>query len=288
MADYLITGKKGAGKSLFAVGLIKDAMMQKKKVATNLDIDLEKLLPADSKLTLLRIPDRPTAGDMLSIGRGQDGVVEDENGILVIDEAGTFLNARSWGDKARQPLLDWLVHSRKYGWDTYFICQGIEQLDKQMRTTLLEYRVNVTRTDKWPIPFVTPALRMLTGFDVRLPKMHIGTIRHGLDRDSLVIDRKIYRGSDLYAAYATQQVFLDRDNPGSCGLYSPLSAWHTKGRYLPKKKTLRDYLQAFINPPKPAPIPPKPKHPLIELLQCLPEDQRLKHFRRLDSLGAFV
>lgn len=231
MADYAITGKKGAGKSLFAIGVIADAIRSGKRVATNLDVRLEHLLPATSKASIIRLPDRPTAADMQALGRGQPGVVEEDNGIIVLDETSTFFNSRNFTDKNRQPLLDWLVHSRKYGWDVYYICQGLAQIDKQIRETQIEYHIRVTRTDKWPVPFITPMLKMI-GINLRLPKMHIGTIKHGVERDSMVVDRKIYMAKDLFPAYDTQQVFLDRDHSLACGLHSVLSPWHLKGRHL--------------------------------------------------------
>lgn len=231
MADYAITGRKGTGKSLFAIGVIRDALRQGKRVASNLNVHLDQLLSSYSKMPYVRLPDRPNAGDLEAIGRGQDGVIEDDNGIIVLDETSTFFNSRAFGDKARQPLLDWLVHSRKLGWDVYYICQGLEQIDKQLRTTMIEYHIVVKRTDKWPIPFITPLCRTI-GLNVRFPKFHIGIIKYGIERDALLIERRWYRGKELYPAYDTQQLFLDRDHPQSVGLHSQLSAWHVRGRYL--------------------------------------------------------
>lgn len=233
MADYLITGKKGNGKGIFAVGVIRDALMAGKKVATNIDIKLEAFGDPYSEKTIIRVPDCPNRFDLYALGKGQDGVVEENNGVLVLDEASKFLNSRTWGDKARAGVLDWLVHSRKLGWDVYMITQGPEQIDKQLRTSLLEYWVVVKRTDKWPIPIVTPLVQMLTGFRLGFPKMHIGTIRHGFDRDALIVDRKMYRGAPLYPCYDTQQIFMDPENPAAVGLHTVLSPWHTTGRYLP-------------------------------------------------------
>jgi hypothetical protein len=92
--------------------------------------------------------------------------------------------------------------------------------------------VVVKRTDKWPIPVITPLVKAFTGLHVGFPKLHIGTIRHGFDRDSLVVDRKYYKGAPLYDCYDTQQIFLDRDHPQSVGVHTVLSPWHTTGRYL--------------------------------------------------------
>lgn len=231
MADYAITGKKGNGKTLFAVGLVRDALRQGKRVATNLDIYPEAFGRPHCKSTYLRLPDRPTVEDFEAIGRGQDGVIEDDNGIIILDETSTFFNTRSWGDKARQPMLDWLVHSRKYGWDVYYIMQGLAQVDKQIRDTQAEYHIAVKRTDKWPIPFITP-LSAALGYEIKWPKFHFGVIRQGMAADSLFIGRKWYRGRDLYAAYETQQIYLDRDHPMACGLHTRLSAYHVKGRHM--------------------------------------------------------
>lgn len=231
MADYAVTGKKGTGKSLFCIGVIRDALRQGKRVATNLDVHLEHLLAPGNKATYTRIPDRPTVEDFEALGRGQPGVNEDDNGLIILDETSTFFGARQFGDKARQPMLDWLVHSRKYGWDVYYIMQGLAQVDKVIRDTQIEYHVTVKRTDKWPIPIITPLGRAI-GFNIRFPKLHFGLIKYGTDLNALLIERKWYRGRDLYPAYDTQQVFLDRDHPQAVGLHSRLSAYHVKGRYL--------------------------------------------------------
>lgn len=294
MSDYAITGRKGSGKSLFAVGVIGDALRAGKRVATNLDVHLDHLLNPLSKHVYTRLPDKPTAADLDGIGRGQGGCVEDENGIIVLDETSTFFNSRAYGDKERQPLLDWLVHSRKLGWDVYYICQGLDQIDKQLRTTMIEYHISVKRTDKWPIPFLTP-LAKLIGVNLRFPKMHIGVMRYGVERDSLVVDRKFYRARDLFNAYDTQQLFLDRSHPKACGLHSVLSAWHTKGRYLgvPPSRFLRFWCgiigKDWTVENRTAAIrwPKKPKKPLVETLARLSPDDAIRHWWRLDQLGAF-
>lgn len=231
MPDYAVTGKKGTGKSLYMVGVIRDALRAGRRVASNLDIHLDKLCPPTSRATYTRIPDRPTVEDFEALGKGQEGIEEDENGILVLDETSTFFNSRQFGDKSRQPMLDWLVHSRKYGWNVYYICQGLAQIDKQLRETQIEYHTVVKRTDKWPIPVITPMLSIV-GLNVRFPKFHVGISKYGIERDALVVERKWYRGRELYPAYDTQQIFLDRDHPQACGIHSRLSSWHLRGRYL--------------------------------------------------------
>lgn len=287
MTDFAVSGKKRSGKGLFCAGLIRDAMRSGRRVATNMDIFPEHLLPSSSRATLIRLPDCPTAEDMEAIGKGYEGDVIDEerNGIIVLDEASKFFNARQWGDKTRQPLLDWLIHSGKARWDVYYQMQGLEQVDKQLRNTQVEYHVAVKRTDRWPIPVVTQVASLI-GLDIRLPKMHLGIYKHGVDRDSMVVDRKWYRARDIYAGYDTEQVFLDRDHPDACGLHTVLSAWHLKGRHEPPPLGFFGRLLAAANPP-PRPRPTTPKHPVVALLAKLPPDQALKHWHRLNSRGAF-
>lgn len=292
MTDFAITGKKGSGKGLFSAGLIRDALRDGKKVATNMDIWPEKMLSSTSRATFFRLPDCPTVDDMNAIGLGNEIVDDSKNGIIVLDEASKFFNSRSWGDKTRQPLLDWLIHSRKLGWDVYYAMQGLEQVDKQLRSSQIEYHIAVKRTDKWPIPLVTP-LCGIFGLNVRFPRLHLGIIKHGCDRDSLVVDRKFYRAKDIYEAYDTRQVFLDRDHPDATGLYSVLSPWHVKGRHLPPPPPfLLRFLYGVIGrdwekPPVAPPLPKKVKHPLAAKLAKLPDEEALRHWRRLDALGAF-
>lgn len=289
MTDFAVTGKKGSGKGLFCAGLIRDALRDGRRVATNMDIFIDKIFSPYFKGTLIRLPDCPTVADMEAIGLGNEIIDDSKNGIIVLDESSKFFNARSWGDKERQPLLDWLIHSRKLGWDVYYQMQGLEQVDKQIRSTQVEYHIGVKRTDKWPIPILTPLLGLL-GINLRFPRMHVGVVRHGCDRDSLVVDRKWYRATELYNGYDTRQVFLDRDHPDACGVHTVLSPWHIKGRYLPPPppawlRFLYGVLGRDWVPQLPQVVQAKPKHPLAATLAKLPPDEAIRHWQALDRLG---
>lgn len=297
MTDFAVTGKKRTGKGLFCVGMIREKLAAGCRVATNMDIYLDELFGPWNKSTLIRLPDCPTVADLEALGRGYEGEYDDErNGIIVLDEASKYFNSRQFGDKERQPMLDWLIHSGKLGWDVYYQMQGLAQVDKQIRDTQIEYHVSVKRTDRWPIPFLTP-LGKLFGVNIRFPKMHVGIIRHGTQHDALIVDRKWYRSHELWHAYDTRQVFIDRDHPDACGLHTVLSAWHLKGRdlaYIPPK-WLRQLFGAIgydwqsraraeFYRTRPA---VKPKHHLAVLLSRLPHDDAVRHWKRLDQLGAF-
>lgn len=294
MTDFAVTGKKRSGKGLFCAGMIRDALKQGRRVVTNMDIFPDKFLSPYDKSIILRIPDTPVVADMQAIGIGYDGdeIEEEKNGLIVLDECSRFFNSRAWSDKSRQPLLDWLVHSGKLRWDVYYQMQGLEQVDKQIRSTQVEYHIPVKRTDKWPIPIITPFFGLF-GLKVTFPKLHLGIIKHGCDRDALVVGRKWYKAKELYGAYDTEQKFLDREHPQAVGLHSILSAWHVKGRYLPPPPSVfvRFWMgvrgQDWTKIPAPQIVEAKPKHRLVLLLSRLPEPDRLRHWHRLERLGAF-
>lgn len=299
MTDFAVTGKKRSGKGLFCAGLIRDALLEGRRVATNMDIWPENLVSPLNKGTIIRLPDCPTAADMEAIGKGYEGddIDDEKNGIIVLDEASKFFNARSWGDKERQPLLDWLIHSGKLRWHVYYQMQGLSQVDKQLRDTQVEYHIAVKRTDKWPIPFVT-TIAGAFGLNVRWPKMHVGIIKHGIERDSLLVDRKWYLAKDIHGGYDTEQKFLDRDHHLACGMHTVLSAWHLKGRYLPPPPPYLirlfyslvgvDWVKRLeAKAAAAAPPPARSKHRLAVLLSRLPEPDRIRHFQRLEKLGAF-
>ncbi len=213
MAVYLIAGRLGSGKSLSAVGRIREALRAGRRVATNLNLDLEAMkLPGAANC--VRLPDKPTGDELKALGLGNETLDENTNGLLVLDELSSWLNARSWGDKSRQAVLDFFIHSRKYGWDVYLIAQSLGQLDKQLRDALVEYHVICRRMDRLKIPLIGGLVKALsfgrhTG---RMPRVHIGFVRYGTDRDSILVERWTFRGNDLFECYDTRQRFQDREH----------------------------------------------------------------------------
>lgn len=267
MAVYLVTGRLGSGKTLSVVGRLRDALQSGKRVATNLDLRLENLLPASARaVDVIRLPDKPSVADLDSLGLGTPGVDESKNGILVLDELGSWLNSREWADKTRQSVIDWLIHSRKKGWDVYLICQHISQIDKQVREALVEYLVTCRRLDRMRIPFLGVLLSLLTGGLVKgyMPKLHFGIVRYGVSPDAIVSERWLYTGTDLYQAYDTRQIFSAKYDKG---VFSYLTPWHLKGRY---ERTFKQRMLDLWNGERPkAKRPPVSK--LRPLLRLSPE-----------------
>jgi len=288
MSTYVITGKLGTGKTKSAVRIAQMALAKGLRVATNLDLNLDHLMGPNNKRTALRIPDKPTVADLEVIGVGNDSYDEDMNGVIILDELGSWLNARTFADKTRQPVIDWLIHSRKKGWHVYFICQNISQIDKQVREALIEYVVRCSRLDKVKIPFVGWLMNCFSDNWGYLPRLHIATVRMGASHDGMVCDRWYYQGDDLHAAYDTRQIFRDNYEHGT---HSQLSAWHLKGRYqLRRTYTLAERFLMRLGrmPPAPAQRQQKPMIPIVLLISKLPAEERTYHWRRLESQGGIA
>ncbi|SEE79563.1 zonular occludens toxin domain-containing protein [Pseudomonas anguilliseptica] len=58
MAVYFVTGKLGSGKSLVAVGKIRDYLSEGRRVATNLDLWLDEMFTYHDQ-PAIRLPDKP-------------------------------------------------------------------------------------------------------------------------------------------------------------------------------------------------------------------------------------
>ena len=222
MAVYFVTGKLGSGKTLSAVYKIKDYLMNGRKVATNLNISLTGMFGYHAKnINLVRIPDKPNLADLESIGRGNATYDESLNGLLVLDECGTWFNSRAWADKSRQDLIYWFAHARKLGWDILFLVQSLHVVDKQSRLMFAEHVVYCRRADRLKIPYIHWLLQLVTLGLFQLPKIHMAIVKYGDSPTSLVTDRWFYQGSPLYSAYDTKQQFSDFYSHGAFCVLPP-------------------------------------------------------------------
>lgn len=261
MADYIIQGKKGNGKSLVAVNRMKECLQRGSPVATNLDLYLVHMFNKTARnLVVMRLPDKPTTHDLVMIGRGTVRYDESKNGALVLDECATWFNARSWAEKARKETIDYIMQTRKIGWDMYLLIQSVNALDAQARESCGEHIVTCSRLDRVAIPYLGSFLKMITGSMPKLPRVHSARVIY----NDLFSDRWVYRGVALFKAYDTQQVFKNRGagpqndkeleiwrkfqaggkltekeqeqyrplDDDYFGTHCLLTPWHTHGRYI--------------------------------------------------------
>lgn len=272
MPVWSVEGKLGTGKTKFCVWRAQEAIRQGRRLASNVDLFMDKLTP-ERRATYIRVPDKPTAFDLEAIGSGNpESYDEDRNGILILDELGTWLNSRSFGDKERAGLIDWLIHARKKGWDVYLIVQDQGMIDKQVRESLIEYQCRCIRLDKIKIPVVGSILGAFHKKLKYLPRMHVTTARVGYGQNAILAERWTYRGDDLHAAYDTRQVFTSNYPDGAKSVLPPWD--HT-----PPVSSLQRLINALFAKRKPKPHP-KPKTNLAKWLQRLPADRRIVFMRR--------
>ena len=143
---------------------------------------------------------------------------------MILDECGTFLNARQWQGEQRLLLIEWFLHSRKLGWDIIFIVQHQSMLDKQVREAICEFLVTVRRLDKMRVPVLSWFL------PIKFPQVHVAQVRYGLGLHDMTAEHWIFRGKNLYACYDTQWM----SEAGEQGTYSVLPAELSKFRYQKK------------------------------------------------------
>jgi len=266
MPVYIVTGKLGSGKTLSMVGRMRDYARAGKPVATNIDLDVRALLDSPPRAPIYRLPDRPGIDALEALGSVHDTAREELNGCLVLDECGTWLNSRTWGDKGRAAVIDWLLHSRKLGWDVFLIVQNITLLDKQIRDSMAEYVVTCRRLDRIQIPLVGRFLSFITAGMVKglMPQVHLALVRYGIGPGSIHAQTWTYRGRDLYAAYQSVQVI--HAGEGERGMHA--LTWYMTAPELAEVQRRK----------------PKPKLPWVARVQRLPEARRIPALRTLGLL----
>ena len=250
MPEYVVTGKKGSGKGLLSVDKIRDYLYKRNRVATNHDLKLRYLIgPYAKECNVIRLPDKPKLHDLLCIGIGnptikfemisikdayghhaywhyeiaedQPDFQEEKNGLIVLDELGSWMNTRTFTDKERGPVLDWLIHARKYGWDIIYEVQDISMIDKQIREGFAEHVVYCKRTDRLPIPVIGAILPL------KLPRMHLGVVLYGTSANAPKVDTWVCRVKDICKGYNTLQKF---SNFYPHATYCYLPPFHQYGR----------------------------------------------------------
>jgi hypothetical protein len=246
MAVYIVKGELGSGKSLLSVSRMQKALEDGNRVATNMDLFLERLVGDRKPRDVTRLPDHPKLEDFRALGRGHEGRkgIEKKFGLIVLDEAATFLNSREWAGeadadksdkqkqaKARSQLIAWLRHARKFRWHLILITQDVESLDAQVRRALSEHVVDCRRLDRYTVPFVSWITKLIGLGAVTMPQMHIGVVyykgKNKVETWALPFAQLIRDG------YDTEQKILG-DNDGAAVMLDQRHApymWRPRGLY---------------------------------------------------------
>ncbi|WP_082321531.1 zonular occludens toxin domain-containing protein [Stutzerimonas stutzeri] len=225
MAVYIVTGKLGAGKTLLCIQKIMDYLKAGRPVAVNVDVRMNKLCRKSNKHSrLVRLPGLPTANDLLGLGFGSDVYDEEKFGGIFLDEAGVWLNSRDWNAKGRTDLLNFFLFLRKRRWDLWLCVQNVNVIDKQIRESIAEHVVYISRLDKLKLPFPFGLLlRIFTlgRFKGRLPKVHLATVKLGCKHLAPTVDTWAYRGEEFYSFYDTTQEYNQGYDKGSYSMLPP-------------------------------------------------------------------
>lgn len=272
-------GPPGVGKSTFATGMALDYARAGRRVVANFPIDFapaslhkgDKLASAYCEV----IPLRPTYQTFLDLGFGwkheKDYGNEEKSGIILIDEAHSWIPSRNWRAEGRQEITDWLTEHRKYGWDCVFATIHPNMIDSQIREGCVEAFGRIRRSDR----------KKVMGF--RLPRFHFCVMRNTLNEKGYKLETRAYRGTLEQRCFNSYSRFSGQTSTGN---YCTLPATHTKYRYIPKRRSLTEILNGFFNVKNSVDL--KPKHPLIDRIMKLPtEAQRMEFFRRFEQCGAF-
>ncbi|WP_138974016.1 zonular occludens toxin domain-containing protein [Patulibacter medicamentivorans] len=149
----IVEGPPGSGKSFSCVRRIAAALDAGIPVATNIALSdgwEERLAKANPFRRV--IPGRTTAyarsyprrfhssADITELMSIRLKGSKEGRGVMVLDEAHVWLNARSWKDSDRNTYLRFFSAHRHLGWDIYLITQRAESIDAQIRA-LAEYRI---------------------------------------------------------------------------------------------------------------------------------------------------
>jgi hypothetical protein len=226
---YVVTGHLGSGKTLLSVRLAQMYMQAGKRVASNLTLRCEHMVKATDRGVVVKLPYIPTAKHLEALGKGYDGPYDEEKfGLIILDEAGTWLNSHDWKDKERRGLFHWITHARKYGWDVALIVQDFEALDAQIRRSVTELHVKCSRLDRIKLPYLP----------LKLPRVHAATARYQ-GPTGAIYKRWFTEGTDLFSAFDTREAIKaetmltdDGEEVDMRATVSLLSAWHLKGRYV--------------------------------------------------------
>lgn len=276
VANYY--GQPGTGKSTLAVGRLLEYAAKGRRVAANFACDFA---PASNRpggklaqASLTVLPARPSLADLEALGLGwhkaSDRGREDICGLLVVDEAGGWLNSRTWNAPQRQAIIDWFLHSRKRGWDVILIAQHPQLLDKAVREACVELYGRCRRMDRFKVPIL----------GVRLPRFHFCVVRYGSGPHDIVLERHMYRGGVEHRCFESYALF-DTSDELVGGVYSTLPARLTKWRgYVSPWDVWRKRLAQFVRPERSArSLRPKLAH--VARLQALPPEVRTRALHQM-------
>jgi hypothetical protein len=152
----IVTGKLGAGKTLYTVMMMFDSLCKGRTVVTNIAVNWDELVSLARRLKrvvldpkqLIKIDPAKDRNwhELIPFGVNE-GFIE-----VYLDEIHLFFNARDWArtNVENKGLLSFLTQSRKARVNVTFIAQEITTVEKQFRV-LAEWELYVVSSDHIPL-----------------------------------------------------------------------------------------------------------------------------------------
>lgn len=206
---YFIHGTRGSGKGAFAVHRIKDALLESRKVATNMTLFLDNLMPESSYSDVMRLPDIPNGGHLHSLGLAYDFNPDDpstidpsKEGLLVLDEIKLYLTK---SNKEFHEIVNFLVQSRKYGWNILLTGQHKDQAEEVVYKSLTDKLIVCRDETKFLGKFVK--YFSFINLPFLAPSNHKAYVFNGRSELDELEETIPYDWRPVKLAYSTAQIF---------------------------------------------------------------------------------
>lgn len=137
------TGTPGSGKSLHAVQEIYNGLRYRGQlIISNIAVKPIKALRSESRYCYIKNSDLTVNRIKFELASWYDSHPFSENGaVLILDEAQTIFNSRTWNETGRSDWLYFFQNSRHYGLKVIFVTQSLKFLDSQIRN-IVELETN--------------------------------------------------------------------------------------------------------------------------------------------------
>jgi hypothetical protein len=230
----LVTGKPGHGKSYYAVTEILRALESGKYVATNVELregwpfvfaranQLRRLIPGRVRRTAEAYATRVyVTHDLAVLGRlrlppcgrceacrAGGRCRRESRGVMVLDEAHNWLNARTWDQdeagreltraqavQARLAVVRLFSQHRKLGWDVKLLTQDEGNLDNQVRRNF-EYHTHLKNLRRYRVFGLVPVVPV--NVFVAITTWH-DNARSRVGTRTFLLNRKLARCYDTMA-----------------------------------------------------------------------------------------
>lgn len=126
------TGVPGSGKSLHVIRRIVAYLQAGKHVISNFPLLVDEV-PKNKGRYFFMPNERLTVSYLMQFSKTMHKPKQENQTLLVIDEASVKFNSRTFMEKDRLAFLSFFAQHRKYGFQIILVQQDLRQIDRQIR-----------------------------------------------------------------------------------------------------------------------------------------------------------